>query len=114
MPNESTAVGRLAANPDSAAGSTSLLPIQTLTNVGLASSARCTCVLPPRMNVVSALSSGVVGEVGSIAAAPGTATLLSTDVMLAGLRRLHIGALAPPSVAPVVKFTIGGGHPGKL
>src|SRR5712691_606862 len=61
-----------------AAPRTSLLPSQTVTNVGRARCIICVWVSPPRKNVVSALAFDAVSrlEIASITSAPGTATLL--------------------------------------
>ena len=73
--------------PLSAVASTSLFPIQIDANVGFACSARWSCVRPPRMNVVSAFEFADVSAVGSTDAAPGTATLLITEVIEPVVRR---------------------------
>ena len=102
--------------PLTAGSRTSLLPIQTVTNVGCASRARWTCVLPPRMSCGSGVAT-VVGDsaVGSATAAKGTATLLRTSVTDAGLRRAQmLGFGTPPTKAPVTKFATGTGQPGRL
>src|SRR6185312_15513836 len=99
--------------PLSAAGRTSLLPIQMLTNVGFASNARCTCVLPPRMNVVSGPPPPVpIGLAGSNEAAPGTATLFSTATPATCDRNEHVVDVPPPTRVPSGKLSIGGGQPG--
>ena len=60
-----------------AAPSTSLLPIQALTNVGCAARIAWICERAPRMSSVSALAEGVGPAcIGSNTVAPGTATLL--------------------------------------
>src|SRR5258705_11568770 len=110
MPLDTPGVGTRM--PVYAACSTSLAPIQIVTKEGRASSARCTCVLPPRMKVVSAFDATVEGEIGSSTRASGTPTLFRTSVTEAGARSAQGGAVAPPTLACVWKLATGGGQPG--
>src|SRR4051812_38638142 len=87
--------------PEPPAPRTSLLPIQIVVKVGWAISARDTCVLPPRMNVVSALDSLVVALVGSAEYAPGTATLFRMSVTDVLTRSAHAGGVVAPAGRPV-------------
>src|SRR5690242_1818055 len=94
-----------------AAGSTSLFPIHAEMNVGSMSSAFWTCVLPPRMSVVSVFELGLVGAVGSTDAAPGTATLFNSAVELP--RSAHVVAVVPVGRVCARKLLYGGGQPGR-
>src|SRR6185437_8257422 len=103
--------------PVSAGSRMSLLPTQTVANVGCASSARSTIVLPPRISSDRGLAFGPTWAVGSAVAIPGTATLLRTAVTELGLRSaqvLLVDAGAPLSVTRVCarKLLTGGGQPG--
>src|SRR5436853_4419900 len=84
--------------PLTAGPSTSLLPIQIETNVGWASRAFWTCVLPPRTSVVSVFEALVDAVIGSSDVAPGTATLLRMSLP-PGARNAHVAAGGDATVA---------------
>src|SRR4051812_35837946 len=114
--NVGTAVA-VEGKPLSAGPSTSLLPIQTVANVGFTSIAFCTIVSPPRMSSVKPLAAGPTAGVGSADAAPGTATLLMIGVTELARRSAHVVGVeagCPDSVtrAEVRRFVNGGAHPG--
>src|SRR5215213_9268447 len=111
MPFDTPGVG--VRMPVYAACSTSLAPIQIVTNVGRASRARWTWVFPPRMIVVRAFDATVLGEIGSSTRASGTPTLFSTSVTDATVRTRQVVGVDPvPTRAWVWKLLTGGGHPG--
>src|SRR5690606_2929962 len=95
------------------APSTSLLPIQSDTNVGSASCIAWTCVRPPRMNVVSALLFACADwlSIGEKLVALGTATLL-TNGRCSSSRSAQVSPAPFPTRACEMLLTNGGGHPG--
>src|SRR6266571_408234 len=101
-------------SPASAAPSRSLLPSQTLTNVGRASIMACVWVRAPSISRVRRFE--LVPGAGkfskpSITSAPGTATLVRNGGMF-GLRSAQVVLVPPKTRAPVKMFVNGGGHPG--
>src|ERR1044072_3658397 len=96
--------------PETAKPSTSLLPSQMLTNVGLASIARSSCVLPPRMNCVSAPQQLVRGSVASAILAPGTPRLLRMSTELARRPHAVVERRGVPATTAANEPNIGG-HP---
>src|SRR5690606_2704653 len=95
--------------------STSLLPIQSDTNVGSASCMAWTWVRPPRMKVVSALLFDCADwlSISEKLVALGTATLL-TNGRCSSSRSAQVSPAPLPTRACEMLLTSGGGQPGML